>query len=188
MVGLTSAELTTVVVDLLIALFIARRSYNMTVGVAFSTARFAATLVLIFLVWALNEAESLLLIPWALPSLVALDTGILVASGLLLAGVAQRMTTVTQAPSGRWMIRVHFGLATGFLVLFVVRLVIAVALFPSSLEFGSVAGYPPESQQLVLAVIDALFSLSVGLLVARTLGAFRAKRAAEGALFKGVQV
>ena len=67
--------------------------------------------------------------------------------------------------------RIGFSVTAVFIVAFIVRLVVAAALFPGALEFGSpTGGYPSMAQQVVLGVVDALFSLSAGLLSGRSVG------------------
>jgi len=167
----TSAEFTAIFIQLFIVLIIVRRSYFMTKGVPYSAARLAALPVLILILWTVSELESLLLTPWALPYLVALDAAILVLTTLAFTPIAERMTQVTREPSGAGTYRIGFSLAALFVGAFVIRITVAVALFPTSLEFGTPpGGFPPAQQQVVLAVIDAIFSLSAGLVLARFFG------------------
>lgn len=153
----------------------------MATGVPYSGARLAIIPVLLLFLWAATEAESVVLTPWALPYLIALDLAILLGTAVGFLPVAARMTHVVRDPAGSGSYRVSFSLAALFVVAFVVRFAAAVVLFPSSLEFGQpVGGYPPMSQQLALVGVDALFSFSVGLLVARSFGIWR-KWTATGA-------
>lgn len=165
------ALVTAIVVEVVIVLLVARRSYAMSQGVRYSSARLVILPAVIGVLWAFTELESLLLTPWALPYLVVVDTLILFASLFWFAKVAEQATEFYEAPAGVWNYRIPFQITVLFLVAFLVRLVLAVALFPSSLEFGPPpGGFPPAGQQAVLAVIDAIFSLSVGLLIGRTFG------------------
>lgn len=174
MSGYTSAEATAIVVQLIIVLFIVRRSYRMAQGVPYSLARLLLVPILILALWGASELGAILLIPWALPYLIVLDAAILVATAALLTGVAEGMTRVTRDPSGAASFTISFSLAAIYLATFLVRLGLAAALFPSSLEIGApVGGYPPYDQQLVLAAIDAVYSLSAGLLVGRAIGIYR---------------
>ena len=167
----TSAELTAIFIQLVIVLIVIRRSYLMTQGVPYSGARLAALPVLILILWVVSELESILLTPWALPYLIALDLAIVIGTGLAFTSVAEGMTDVTLEPSGSGTFRIGFSLTALFVGAFVVRLTVAVALFPSSLEFGSPpGGFPPFPQQVVLGVIDAIFSFSAGLVLARSIG------------------
>jgi hypothetical protein len=176
----TSAEATAVLVQLLIVALIVRRSYAMSKGVPYSTARLVILPMLILFLWGLSELESLLLTPWALPYLIVLDVAIFVTTFVAFARVAERITQARQEPTGVWSYQIGFSIAAIFLGAFVLRLVLAIVLFPSSLAFGSPpGGYAPEGQQLVLATVDGLFSVSAGLLVGRSLGAFRKVRAAR---------
>lgn len=171
MTSYTTPELTAIFIQVVIVLLIVRRSYAMTQGVPFSGVRLVALPALILILWILSELESVLLTPWAFPYLIALDLVILIGTALAFTGVAERMTQIYREPSGGWSYRIGFSLAALFLGVFVVRLAIAVLLFPSSLAFGSPpGGYPPVQQQIVLGTVDALFSFSAGLLVARSIG------------------
>jgi len=184
-----SAEFTAIFIQLLIVLIVARRSYFMAQGVPYSGARLAVLPALILVLWTVVELESTLLTPWALPYLIALDVSIVVVTALVFTPVAERMTQVTRDPSGGGSYRIGFALAALFVGAFIVRLAVAVALFPSSLEFGTPpGGYPPVQQQLVLAVIDAIFSLSAGLVLARSIGIRRKWKSAQlGARSGGIQ-
>jgi hypothetical protein len=167
----TSAEFSAIFIELVIALVIIGRSVAMTRGVSYSLARIILMPILILILWGVSELESLLLTPWAWPYLIPLDIAILVATALAFTPVAERMTDVTRDAAGGGTFRIGFSLAALFLGAFVVRVAIAVALFPSSLEFGAPpGGFPPMQDQVILAVIDALFSFSAGLLLARSIG------------------
>jgi hypothetical protein len=166
-----SAELTAIFIQVVIVLLIIRRSYAMTQGVAYSFVRLAILPVLILILWGVSELESILLTPWALPYLIALDVAILILTALAFTPVAARMTHVTRASTGEGTYRIGFSLAALFVAAFVVRITVAAVLFPSSLEFGGPpGGFPPTQQQIVLAGIDAIFSLSAGLVLARSIG------------------
>ncbi|HLM92093.1 MAG TPA: hypothetical protein VK424_08660 [Thermoplasmata archaeon] len=186
MTSYTSAELTAILIQVVIALLVIRRSYAMTQGVPYSAPRLVVLPALILVLWGVSELESVLLTPWALPYLIALDFAILVVTTFAFTGIAERMTRVDSGPAGSWSYQIGFSLAALFVGAFVIRLSVAVALFPSSLEFGSPpGGFPPIQQQAVLGIIDALFSVSVGLLVGRSLGISRKVRAARASV-KGV--
>jgi len=175
----SSSELTAIGIQLIIVLVIVRRSYAMTKGVPFSGLRVTAVPALLLILWGVTELESTLLTPWALPYLIGLDIAILIATALGSAPVAQRMTLFTREPSGSWSYRISFSMAVLFVAAFVVRLALAVVLFPASFEFGSPpGGFPPVQQQVLLALIDAIFSVSVGLLVGRSVGIYRGWKAA----------
>jgi len=180
MTSYTTGELTAIVIQVAIVLLILRRSYAMAQGVPFSAARLVALPALILVLWGLSELESILLTPWALPYLIAADLAILIGTAAAFTGVAERVTQVVRGPAGSWSYRIGFSLTLLFLCAFVVRLGVAVALFPSSLEFGSPpGGFPPTEQQAVLGFIDGLFSMSAGLLVARSIGISRKVRIAR---------
>lgn len=167
----TSAELTAIFIQVVIVLLVLRRSYAMTQGVPYSAPRLVLLPGLVLVLWGVSELESTLLTPWAVPYLIALNLAILIATSWSFTSLAGRMTKVDRSTSGGVSYRIGFSLAALFVSVFVIRLTLAIALFPSSLEFGSPpGGFPPVQQQVVVAVIDALFSVSVGLLLARAIG------------------
>lgn len=182
MTGLSSSELTAILIQAVIVLLIARRSYAMSQGVPFSRVRLLLLPILILVLWGVSELESIFLTPWAVPYLIVVDVAILAGTSVGFAPVAERMTSVGRDAAGNWTYRISFTLAALFLLAFVARLALAVALFPSSLQFGAPpSGFPAAAQQSVLAVIDAIFSLSAGLLVGRSLGVLRKWAAAQAA-------
>ena len=189
MTSYTTPELTAIGIQVVIVLLIVRRSYFMTKGVPYSGLRLVALPVLILILWAVSELQSLLLTPWAIPYLIALDLVILIGSSLAFARVAERMTHVYREPSGDWYYRIGSSIAVLFVGAFVVRLTVALVLFPSSLEFGSPpGGFPPTGQQVVLGIIDALFSMSAGLLVGRSVGIHRRWNAARASAESAAKV
>jgi hypothetical protein len=176
----TSAELTAILIQVVIVLIIIRRSYLMTKGVPYSATRLAALPVLILILWVVSELESILLTPWAVPYLIALDLAVVIGTALALTSVAERMTQVVLEPTGSGTFKIGFSLTALFVGAFLARLTVAVALFPSSLEFGtSPGGFPPFQQQVVLGVIDAILSFSAGLVLARSIGIRRRWNAAH---------
>ncbi|HEV2449938.1 MAG TPA: hypothetical protein VGU43_05995, partial [Thermoplasmata archaeon] len=109
-----------------------------------------------------------------------LDSAILILTAVAITSVAERMTQVRTEPAGTLSYRIGFSLAALFVGAFVLRIALAVALFPTALEFGSPpGGYPPPPQQFALGLIDALFSASVGLLIGRSIGISRKVGAAR---------
>lgn len=177
MVG--QAELTAIVIELLIVAVIARRSYALSQGVAYSPVRLALSPIVVLALWAFTELEAVVLIPWALPYLLGADTGIVLATTLGMVPYAAKHTTVSSDPTGARTVRLGPTLAVLFFVVFLARILVALALFPSSLGVGGAPSAAlPGAQQLLLAVIDGMLSVSVGLLLARSLGIARKVREA----------
>lgn len=170
----SSSTYVTILITVVIALVVLRRSYLMSKGVPYSPGRLALLPALLVILWGLTEAESTLLTPWSFPYLIAADVAILLVTAYFFAGVAERATQVYEAPPGTWNYRIGFGIGIFFFVAFTARLALAAALFPASLNFGAPAGgFPPTGQQVVLAVVDAIFSVSGGMIVGRSLGVQR---------------
>jgi hypothetical protein len=177
MTAYSTALIAPVVIQLVIVAVVVRRSYQMSQGVPYSVLRLVAVPVLLLILWAATEAASTLLTPWALPYLITADTAILAVTSVAFTGVAQRVTHVRADVQGNWNYRIPFSITGLFLAAYIVRLVLTVVLYPQSLNFGALpSGYPPETQQVVLAVVDAIFSISVGLLVGRSVGIYRKLR------------
>ena len=167
-------------IQLLVALAIVRRSYSVSQGVPFSAARVLVSPVLIVVLWAVTEVESIALTPWAVPYLISLDASVLGASAYAFTGVAERRTVAWRDPKAGWMYRTEFSLALLFLGAFLLRLIVTAVYFPAALQTGvSVAGFPPGPQQAAIAGVDALFSMSAGLLIGRSRAALRRVRAAQ---------
>lgn len=173
----SSPELGAVFAQFVIVLFIVRRSYAMSQGVPFSVRRLAVAPGLILILWTLSELESILLTPWAVPYLVTVDVTIVIVATLAFSRITEGMTEVKQGASGEWSFRIGISIAMLYLGVFLVRLTLTVILFPSSLEFGSTpGGFPPLPQQIALGVIDAIYSVSTGLLLGRSMGIARKVR------------
>lgn len=174
MTSYTSSELLAIVIQLVIVLLIARRSYQMTLGVSYSIARLALLPIVIGFLWLLNVLGALALVPGWAPYLIAVDLAILLGAAAAFTPIAERRTVILRHGSdGSGEYRIGFSITVVFLVAFLLRLVLAIALFPQAFVFGAPVGTLPYAQALVLAVIDALFSLSAGLLVGRSLGIHR---------------
>lgn len=169
----TSSLLLTVAIELVIVLAVVRRSLRMSQGVPYSGARLVILPVLLLVLWAVTELESVLLTPWAVPYLIAADAALVVVSSVLFAGTARRLASVYRGPAGVLSYRIGFSVTVVFLVIFLARLVLAAVLFPASLSFAAPSGYAAPDQQIVLAVIDAMFSVSIGLLLGRAIGVYR---------------
>jgi hypothetical protein len=149
----------------------------MSQGVPFSVRRLAVAPGLILILWTLSELESILLTPWAVPYLVTVDVTIVIVATLAFSRITEGMTEVKQGASGEWSFRIGISIAMLYLGVFLVRLTLTVILFPSSLEFGSTpGGFPPLPQQIALGVIDAIYSVSTGLLLGRSMGIARKVR------------
>jgi hypothetical protein len=179
----TSAELTAILIQVVVALVVIRRSFAMARGVPYSPLRLAVLPALVLFLWGVSELESTLLTPWASPYLIGLDLAIVVATTISFARIAERATQVSSGESGSWSYQIGFSLAALFIGVFVVRLAIAVVWFPGALEFGKPpGGFPPVEQQIVLGFIDSLLSVGVGLLVGRSLGIRRKVEASRKAV------
>lgn len=171
------SELYAVAIELIVVGLIARRSIALARGVPYSPVRLALAPVVVLALWAITELEALAWLKGDGPYLLAADAAIVLATTWMIAPMAARQTTISESPQGGRTVRLGMALAAGFFVVFLARIVVVLVLLPASLEFGA----PPSGgltsvQQVVLAGIDALLSLSVGLLLARSLGIVRRAR------------
>lgn len=164
----------------LIALLIARRTYLLVHGVRYSLARLLTSPLLYGVLLALTVAESALALPWFW---VPVDVVCVVLGTYISAVHAERTVVFTALPQAGLEYRLTWHVGAIYLGLWIARLALEIAYFPQLLSFSS----PPttigasSAALLVLAVVEALFSLSSGMLIGRAIGVMRARNARGGA-------
>jgi hypothetical protein len=176
----TSPLVSVLAFEVFLVLLIGYRSLLNYRGRPLSVARLVTFPALVLLLWVVAQAETAYAIPASFPLWIALDIGVVVVGALVTVPLAGRLITVYQGPDGRWMYRYGIELIVFYLVSWVVRLVLATVFDPSSLEFT--AGTAPTLSPLassVMLVVQALFSLSTGLVVGRAVVTYRTYRMAE---------
>jgi UDP-N-acetylmuramyl pentapeptide phosphotransferase/UDP-N-acetylglucosamine-1-phosphate transferase len=154
-----------------IVLLLLRRAYSMVVGAPVSIPRLVAITVVYVVLFAAVVFASIPTPPWYS---ALLDLAVLVATSVLAIGVVEDRVEVERRPDGKWIYRLPMAVPVAYVVLFVLRL--SVNLFVIG-EDPFV--YPPPTIVLtpvttaLVVVVDALFSFSAGLIVARTVAVYR---------------
>jgi hypothetical protein len=172
-----------VVVLALIVLFLVRRAYRMYTGTPVRTGQLFAIAGIYVVLFAITLAIGSAGIPWYL---YALDGALLVVAAI--AGTIHIRKVVVferrPPPVGDWYFRLPPWIAILYVVLYVARIGSVLAfLGPNALEFvptGAVTLSP--TALAVLAVVDALFSVSTGILVGRSIAVYHAFEAEKAKL------
>jgi hypothetical protein len=161
-----------IAVELIIILLVARRAYLMYRGVAYSPQRLYLMMALYGFLVAITLAETFSLFPWY--ATVA-DLAIVAVTAWLFTGHAAS-TVIFEGPPGARKYRLPITLVLVYLVLFGIRLALEAGYFPTLIETGvaPAAGTISTFAYVALAVVDALFAFSAGLLIGRSLGVIRA--------------
>ncbi len=170
-----------VAVQALLAIWIGVRSYGSYQGRLYSTGRVLIFPVLILLVYAATELETIATVPWAFPTWTSVDLVVLVAAALATLPIANRLVRVSQRSDGQWYYQYGIELIGFYLALWVARLALAAYYDPASLEFviSSTAAPLSAATSAVLVLIQGLFSVSSGLVIGRGIGTYRLHRQAE---------
>lgn len=172
-----------IVVLLFIVLLIARRTIRQVQGAPVSAGRmfgFAAFYVLLFVALAFGTLYAAVTI-WGSNAYALLVPYVAVpaAAGYLAVPYVERVVRFEERGDGRWYYRLSWHVPVLYLALFVVRLVAEVAVFGLS---DLLISFPPPAPGsvaalVVLVVVDLLFGASLGLLLGRGIGVYRAHRA-----------
>ena len=172
-----------VVVLLLIVLLIVRRTVRQVSGDRVSFSRlfgFAALYVLLFVALAGGTLYAAVG-AWG-PDAYGLVAGYVVVpvvAGSLAVPYVERIVRLEERSDGRWYYRLSWHVPVLYLVLFLVRVGAEVAIFGAA---GTPFAYPPPAPPSVGALevlvgVDLLFGASLGLLLGRGIGIYRARRA-----------
>ena len=167
---LSGADATSVVLFAIIVLIIVRRVIGMVRGSAVRPARMFAVAALLAGLLVITLLLSYGQLPvWT----YGVDVAVLVGASVLATGWVRRRV-VLDWKDGAWTYRLGPLLPVVYLVLFVVRLALDLVV----LGINPFAGTPPSATPLtgttlgIVAVVDALFAFSTGLLVGRTVGVY----------------
>jgi hypothetical protein len=168
--GLESA----LVIEALLVVWIAYRSYSSYQGRAYSSARVLIFPVLILFLYAATEVETITIVPWSNPLWTVIDLVIVVASALATLPLIDRLVTFTRRERGAWYYHYGIELIAFYLALWVVRVGLAAYYDLSSLVYAAPTGAPLSATASdVLVLIQGLFSVSTGLVVGRGIGTYR---------------
>jgi hypothetical protein len=173
MAGLSPSDTGLVVVLALFVLIIARRTYGLVVGTPYSPERLAifAGFYILLYVFAIYSTFS------ALPIYsTVLDVGLLAAAAVISIPYVERIVVLELRTNGLWYYRLPLLIPVLYLVLLVARLSVDIAVLgvnPFAFTIGAPLSLTPI-QSIVLTVVDALFSVSTGILVGRSVAVYRA--------------
>jgi hypothetical protein len=167
----------------ILILFLARRTYRQVTGTRYSLGRlfvFAGVFILLFAILAFETLYAAVA-TWGTDAyaLLALYVAFPAVAAFFAAPYVERVVRFEQREDGYWYYRLSWHVPVLYLVLFVVRLGAEVSVFGlSALLFTIPPPAPPSVAALVLLVgVDLLFGVSLGLLLGRGIGVYRAHRA-----------
>jgi hypothetical protein len=171
----SSAEATAIIVLVLVSLILVRRIYLMIRGTVGNPARLFATAGLVVLLFAFTVGVGAAQSPLYF---VGLDLGLLVLSSFLSTQyVLSHVRFERRPPSQALYYRLEPWIPLAYLLLFFARIGVSVAVLgPGVLEFAPVTGSLATGALVILQVVNALFAVSTGLLVGRSLGVYLAYR------------
>lgn len=169
----------------IVVLMLARRTYLSITGARYSAGRlfgFSGFYLLIF--GALGATTIYLaLASWGSDTwlLVAPYAGVVVGAAALAVPHVRQTVQFEQRSPGRWYYRLPWVVPVAYLVLFVLRFAVEAIVF----GFASATSFvlptsEPVGTLLLLVTLDLLFGVSMGLLVGRAVGVYRAFHAPSG--------
>ena len=180
-VALSPSATPELVLLLLFVFIVGRRTYAMLQGTRFSLGRvfaFAALYVLLFAALAFATLYSAVG-TWGASaySLLAPYVALPVVSALLIAPYVQRTVQFERRDDGQWYYRLTWQIPVAYLSLFVTRFIAEIVVYGPSSAFALPPPAPPSTTALwILIGVDLLFGISLGLLVGRGWGVYRAYR------------
>jgi hypothetical protein len=179
-VTLTSADIPDIVLVALFVVLVGRRMVGMVRGAPVRPERMFAIAGLYVALFVLVIATSLSQLPlWS----YAVD-GVVAVVTALRATVVVQDRVVMEWRNDRWYYRLGLAIPVLYLVLFVARLALDIFVVGiNPFDFAPPSSAPLTGIDLVtVAVVDALFAFSTGLLVGRTCGVYLEykKKVAEG--------
>jgi|SRR5579871_620731 len=156
----------------LLFFFVIRRSVRMAVGTPYQEGRLIGMAIVYLLIFGLTVAVDLLILPlWSF----AADAAIIVVGALVATQHVGRTVSFHPAPQGGWNYRLGLLLPAIYLTLFAVRVFVEfVVLNQDPFNPPAVAPVLTTPELLELGTVTALFALSCGLLVGRSVGVIRA--------------
>jgi hypothetical protein len=162
-----------------VLIFFAAWAWRLRKGIRVRPRLFVLFTLLYALLFALVEAEVLRL-PWggAARGAVLLDL-LLLAIGIVPAyRYTTRTTTLERAPSGLWSYRGRLAVPTAWLAFFLLRYGVELQLLGRIylLAPSAPSSVPLPTYAAALVLVDALFSLSTGLVMGHSLAIYRAYR------------
>jgi hypothetical protein len=157
----------------LLAVWVGLRSYRTYQGRPYSAGRVFLFPLLVLIVYATTEFETVATVSWAYPLWTTADLVVLAVAAMATIPLAGRLVRVSQRPDGTWYYQYGIELITVYLALWVVRLGLAVVYDPASLGFAAPTGPPlSATASAVVVLIQGLFSVSSGLVIGRAIGTY----------------
>lgn len=171
------------IVVVVFALLIGRRIVGMVQGAPLSIGRLVGFAAVYLALCALALGTDLLIEPWWVG---LLDAAIIAAIALTLPATIESSVSVYRGPGGRWYFKMGVWVPVVYLTLFLGRIGLEIGVLgidpfaysPFSVSFTT-------EQRALLAIVDALFAVSTGLLVARSVAVYRSFHRAQRAERKG---
>ncbi len=160
----------------LIVFVFVRRTYAMIRGMRLSVGRLVGYGIVYTGLFVLTIALSAGSTPWYY---FVVDAALLAVAALLAASyVREHVVLERRPPDGAWYYRLHPWIPITYILLFVVRVGISLAVLgPDAFDLGPTTSTALTSGEvLLLQVVDALFAISTGFLVGRSAGVYLAYR------------
>lgn len=172
----TSAQATEIAVTLLIVLIVGRRVVGMVQGTVLSVPRLFGFAAVFVALWGIVIFGSIPTPPWY--SLLD-DVVAVVATALIATPLVERRVVLEHRPNGDWVYKLPVVVPALYLGLFVIRVVVELFVVGTTPFGGASTVTLSPTQSGILQVVDVLFSISVGLLVARSWAVYRRFRKAN---------
>lgn len=171
------------IVVAILALVIGRRVVQMVQGAPLSIGRLVGFAAVYLALCALALGTDLLIEPWWVG---LLDVAIIVAIATALPSSIESGVSVYRGPRGVWYYKMGVWVPVVYLALFVGRIVIEIGVIGiNPFAFSPFAVSFTTEQLTLLAIVDALFAVSTGLLLARSVAVYRSYHRAQASEAKG---
>jgi len=180
--GISGAISSELLIVALIVLILARRTYRQLTGAPFSASRLFGFAGFYILLFALLAATTLVaaVVTWGTVAfaLLAPYLAIPVLAAILTAPYVRRVVRFDRRSDGQWYYRLSWHIPVVYLALFVSRIGAEIVIYGPSGALPSIPPPAPPSGAVlwVLVAVDLLFALSLGLLVGRGIGVYRAHK------------
>lgn len=159
------------------ALIVGRRVVRMVQGAPLSVGRLVAFAAVYLALCALALGTDVLIEPWWVG---LIDAALIVGIALTLPSAIESSVSVYRGPGGGWYYKMGVWVPIVYLVLFIARIVIEIGVLGiDPFAFSPFTASFTTQQLTLLALVDALFAVSTGLLVARSVAVYRSFQRAE---------
>jgi hypothetical protein len=171
--GPTPTETALVILVIIVLIFV-RRAVLIVRGTVVSPARLFAFAGFYTVLFALIVAFGTVEPPWIL--YVGLPALLVVSAVISTRHVRGHVVLEQRPPDTRWYYKLHPWILVTYIVLFVARIAISIAVLgPSAaFAFGAPVGALSPLSTALLDIVDVLFAASTGLLLGRSVGVYLA--------------